>query len=276
MAMTAVILAVLEHPPVAARVLAAGLCLAERTRAAHINGLVIRVPPIETIMRTEEILSRADEIRIRTDERRRADALKAIFDAWSIEARKCGLETDWCDMEGRADQGVAAWGRRADFIVLKRPGRRNPEPDRQAIHAALFETDRPVLVVPPEPEPMRFGKTIAIAWRPEARTVKAVLAALRWISQAETVHVLAGMRDGTAQPHLPDILAEHGVTARLHVLHVTGQDAFGEVLLTKARELACDMMVMGAFARHPLRSLVLGGVTRHMLSHADLPILMRH
>ncbi|HEY8289612.1 MAG TPA: universal stress protein, partial [Acetobacteraceae bacterium] len=44
----------------------------------------------------------------------------------------------------------------------------------------------------------------------------------------------------------------------------------------KARELACDMMVMGAFARHPLRSLVLGGVTRHMLSHADLPILMRH
>jgi nucleotide-binding universal stress UspA family protein len=48
------------------------------------------------------------------------------------------------------------------------------------------------------------------------------------------------------------------------------------VLLAKARELACDMMVMGAFARHPLRSLVLGGVTRHMLSHADLPILMRH
>jgi len=43
-----------------------------------------------------------------------------------------------------------------------------------------------------------------------------------------------------------------------------------------ARELACDVLVMGAFARHPVRSLVLGGVTRHVLAHADLPVFMRH
>ena len=77
-------------------------------------------------------------------------------------------------------------------------------------------------------------------------------------------------------PHLPDIFDEHGIAAKLHVLPITGQQAFGETLLRTAHQLDADMLVMGAFARHPVRSLILGGVTRHMLAHADLPVLMRH
>ena len=77
-------------------------------------------------------------------------------------------------------------------------------------------------------------------------------------------------------PRLPDILDEHGIAAKLHVLPITGQQAFGETLLRTAHQLGADMLVMGAFARHPVRSLILGGVTRHMLAHADLPVLMRH
>ncbi len=117
---------------------------------------------------------------------------------------------------------------------------------------------------------------MAIAWRNDSRTIKAVLAALRWLRRAKTIHVLAGAREGTPQPDLPDILEEHGMKAALHVLPITGQNVFGEALLAKAHELACDMVVMGAYARHPVRSLILGGVTRHMLAHADLPVFMRH
>jgi nucleotide-binding universal stress UspA family protein len=62
----------------------------------------------------------------------------------------------------------------------------------------------------------------------------------------------------------------------LHVIPITGEQVFGEMLLAKAHELACDMVVLGAYARHPMRSLVLGGVTRHMLAKADLPVFMRH
>ena len=32
------------------------------------------------------------------------------------------------------------------------------------------------------------------------------------------------------------------------------------------------MLVLGAYV-HRLRSLILGGVTRHVLAHADLPVL---
>lgn len=271
-----VILAVVELPEVATEVLAAAERLAELTGAARINVLAIRFPPIEIVLRTEEILSQQTEIRIREDERRRAGTLKSIFEAWAVTVVPRALVTSWSDVEGRADRVVGEWGRRADFVVLKRPWQHQPESERQAIHAALFDTDRPVLLVPPDRPPAPFGRRVAIAWREDSRTQKAVLAALRCLRHAEHIDVLAGVREGAPQPRLPDILNEHGIKADLHVLPVTGDRVFGEVLLARAHALQSDMLVVGAFARHPLRSLVQGGVTRHMLAHADLPVLLRH
>lgn len=271
-----VILAVVEHPDAASRVLAAAGRLAQLTGAVRINGLAIRLPPIETVIRTEEILSEKAELRIRAEERQRADRLKDIFDAWAPTVTPRAVVTAWSDVEGRADKVVGEWGRRADFIVLKRPWHHTPETERQAIHAALFETDRPILMVPPDRPPASFGKRVAIAWREDSRTLNAVLAALRCLQGSERIDVLAGVRNGAPPPRLPDILEEHGIKADLHVLPVTGDRVFGEVLLAKAHALGSDMLVVGAFARHPIRSLLLGGVTRHMLAHADLPVLMRH
>lgn len=273
--MSGVALAVLERPHEARRVLAAAAQLADLSAALRINVLAIRLPPFETIT-AEDILSFREEARIRAEEQRRVDALQAVFADWSRQARPSNTAAEWFDIEGRADQIVAEWGRRSDVLVLKRPVAHPSDPERQAIHAALFATDRPVLVVPPEAPAGGFGRRVAIAWRDDPRTLKAVLAALRWLRDAERIFVLAGARQGEPAPALPDVVEEHGVAAELHLLPVGGQREFGEVLLAKTHELGADLMVMGAFARHPLRSLILGGVTRHMLAHADLPVFMRH
>ena len=274
--MSGVILAVLGHPDAAEKVLAATAGFAKLTGAERINGLAIRVRPIDTIMPTEQVLKRKDELRIRAEQHHRADTLKAVFDIWEAASRRLGIAAEWFDIEGRAETVVAEWGRRADTVVLTRPRHGDPEPERQAIRAALFETDRPVLVVPPERPAAPCGRRVAIAWREDSRTVKAVLAALRWIGRAERIDVLAGAREGAQRPRLPDILEESAIRANLHLLPITAQRVFGELLLAKAHELAADMLVMGAFARKPIRSLILGGVTRHMLAHADLPLFMRH
>jgi nucleotide-binding universal stress UspA family protein len=102
-----------------------------------------------------------------------------------------------------------------------------------------------------------------------------VLPALRCLGGAERVHVLAGVRQGAAEPALPQILIDHGLDAELHLLPI-GPGPFGRALLDKAHELGADMLVMGAYAHSPLREALLGGVTRYMLAHADLPLLMRH
>jgi nucleotide-binding universal stress UspA family protein len=276
MAMPGVILALVESPGTAVPVLTGVQRLAELTGAARVNVLAIRAPPITTIMPTEEVLTPERENRIRARENARTAALRQAYDAWTQVARQVGLEPEWFDIEARADEAVEEWGRRADYVVLKRPWLHDPEPEQQAIHAALFDTDRPVLVIPSEASPRIFGRKVAIAWRNDSRTIRSVLAALRWLGRAERIQVLAGAREGAPPPQLPDILAEHRVEAGLHVLPITGRRAFGEVLLAKAHELGADLLVMGAFVHSPARRLLLGGVTRYMLTNADLPVFMRH
>ena len=89
------------------------------------------------------------------------------------------------------------------------------------------------------------------------------------------MHVLAGVRQGAPAPGLPEILAEHGVAATCTCCR-SATGLFGEMLLAKAHALGADMLVMGAYTHNLWRELILGGVTRHMLAHADLPVLMRH
>jgi nucleotide-binding universal stress UspA family protein len=272
--MSGVILAVVEYPESAHQTLAAARRLAGLMGSARINVLAVRILPESTIMPTEEILTSYQAKQIRDLEEDRVVALHAIFEAWAATARAASVAVEWVDVEGPADTLVSEWGQRSDFLVLNRPGSRDHAPDRLKLQAALFDTDRPVLMVPPAPVGS-FGECVAIAWRDDKRTIRSVLAALRLLSQAREVHVLAGVRAGMTAPDLPEILAEHGIAATLHVLAV-GSGVFGANLLAEVHTLGADLLVMGAYTHSPWRELVLGGVTRHMLAHADLPVLMRH
>lgn len=273
--MSGVILALVEHPDTAPRTLAAARTLAGLMGSARINVLAIRTPPESTIMPTEEVLTRHQATEIRAREQARVAGLQAAFAAWAPAAAAAGVTVEWTDIEGLADALVGEWGRRSDFIVLNRPARRDSVADRLELQAALFDTDRPVLLVPPAPS-AAFGASVAIAWRDDdKRTVRALLSVMRLLSKTSHVHVLAGVRAGAPAPPLPAILAEHGIAATLHVLPIGG-GVFGAAVLAAAHGLGADMLVMGAYTHSAWRELLLGGVTQHMLAHADLPVLMRH
>jgi nucleotide-binding universal stress UspA family protein len=274
--MTGVILAVVERADTADRVLAAAHTFAGLTSAARINVLAIRTPPIATIQPTEQIMTPEYAAKIRAREQARVDTIRKAFDAWKPGADASGIVAEWSDIEARAEAAVAEWGRRADYMVLQRPWHRTSETERQAIHAALFDTDRPVLVVPPDVPSTLFGQRVAIAWREDSRTLRAVLSALRWLPRAERVFVLAGTHEGAPAARLPGVFAEHRVDAVLHGLPITSLRAFGEALLAEAHELGADTLVMGAYVHQPMVGVILGGVTRYMLAHADIPVLMRH
>jgi nucleotide-binding universal stress UspA family protein len=255
--------------------LAAAECLARLAHAARINVLAIRTPPEATIMVSEEILTHAQATRIRTAEQYRTGRLKRSFLRWSagLSARP-GVAAEWSDREGHAGEPIEEWGARADTIVLERPAGSWLDPDHGGLHAALFATHRPVLIVLPRAR-VPFGRRIAIAWRDDKRAVKAVIPLLRCLAGSEEVHVLAGARESDPAPAMPPVLLEHGIRAQLHVLPI-GSGSFGQELLDTVHNLRADLLVMGAYAHSPLRELVFGGVTRTMLDHADIPVLMRH
>jgi nucleotide-binding universal stress UspA family protein len=269
--MPRVILAELDDPPVAADLLRAAVRLAELTGGATVHALIVRTPPIATILPTEEVLTEERANQIRAQEGARAESIARAFRDW---VRDTASSAQLSDVEANAAEIVAERGKLADFLVIGRPVRRTHGTGSAALHAALFATDRPVLVVPPASGD-RFGRRIALAWREDNRTIRAVLAAMRCFAALEHLFVLAGHRKGQPPPRLPDILAEHSVPAELRILEI-GQRPFGEIILEAAHACGADLLVLGAFAHDPLRRLILGGVTEHMLAHADLPLLMRH
>jgi nucleotide-binding universal stress UspA family protein len=50
----------------------------------------------------------------------------------------------------------------------------------------------------------------------------------------------------------------------------------GEVILSHAASLGCDLLVKGAYTQSRLRQIIFGGTTRHILANATLPVLMAH
>ncbi len=272
-AISGVILTVLDHATSARALLAASLRLAELTGARHIEALLVRAPPEAGVVPSEEILTERREAELRAAEATRADAVRTVFDAWLPDTEPAGVKAVWIDVDGIAELVVEDRGGRSDFLVVEQPARHDYGAGWHAFRAALLATDRPVLVVPARSR-ATFGRRVAIAWRDDGRATKAVLAGLRCLAQAERVFVLAGAPDDAA-PAMPAILTEHGVDAEMHVLPI-GSGAFGAALLGKAHELGADMLMMGAYVHHPLRQLLFGGVTRHMLANADIPVLMRH
>lgn len=272
--MSEVILVVLRRPDRAATLLNAAQRLAALTGAARINVLAVREPIQITALAAEALISEANAVvEGRAQEEERLTALKAAFDGWAAGAGETGRTAHWSEEEGSAATIIGERGSRADVIVAGPPAE-DDRLGRQAFRASLFGTDRPVLMVPPGAT-AAFGHRVAIAWRDEKQAAKAVIPALRWLAGAEQVHVLMGVRAGAGRPAMPSVLLEHGIRADLHVLPL-GSGPFGQALLDSAHKLAADMLVMGAYAHSPLRELILGGVTRYMLTHADLPVLMRH
>jgi nucleotide-binding universal stress UspA family protein len=271
--MSDVILVVLDRPEAATRLLCAADRLAVLAGGARVNALTVRTPLGYAALTSDAKLS-GGLLDALAAEDQKAATLEAIFDGWVARVSKAPFTARWSSVEGLPDPVVGDAGRRADFIVVARPANDDPEPTRRAFHTALFRTERPVLVVPPV-HAAAFGNRVAIAWRDDARATKAVLPTLRCLAHAEQLHVLAGVRPGAGPPALPAIFLDHGIEAELHLLPI-GAGAFGQSLLEKAHELGADLLVMGAYAHSPLREALLGGVTRYMLAHADLPVLMRH
>jgi nucleotide-binding universal stress UspA family protein len=70
-------------------------------------------------------------------------------------------------------------------------------------------------------------------------------------------------------------LARHDVVATIDAA-LRGDSTIHDVLLSRSVDLAVDMIVAGAYHRSPLREALIGGVSRGLLRHMTVPVLMLH
>lgn len=179
-------------------------------------------------------------------------------------------------MTGPSNAILAAEGPLADLIVLA--GMHvNDDPQRQLMfEASLLSAARPILLVPGAGLD-RLGGVVAVAWNGRAESTRAVAGALPLLRNAEAVHILtvATQRTEIRQSEgLVDYLAWHAVAAEMHALPAAGE--VGATLLAKANDLGAGLLVMGGYGHSRVHELIFGGVTRHVLDHLTLPVLLAH
>ncbi|MBT4890388.1 MAG: universal stress protein [Rhodospirillales bacterium] len=165
----------------------------------------------------------------------------------------------------------------ADIIIINRPTDDSAVSATMTLNAALVETGRAVLVVPPNGTGS-FGRNVAISWNGSSEAARAVAASMSLIESAEkvTIFTMNGEdNESDVAGQLARYLAWHGVSADIETTYV-GDHNVGEVLVTKCTECNADVLIMGAYTHSRLRQLIFGGVTRHVLAEAKLPVVMVH
>ncbi len=269
--------------------LSAGLGVARRFQA-HLSALFVRIDPLDAIPIVGEgvspaIIDQLTEAAAAEMDRQRA-AATATFEAACRAASVPQADTapgprgpsaGWREETGRRDDLVPRRARASDLVVFG-SAEGDASPDRVAVlEATLFGAGRPLLLVPPTP-PAAIGERVAIAWNDGAEAARAVAGALPFLDSAKAVQVLTAETRRIAPEVAQDLvgyLQWRGIAAERQPVAATDEPV-AEALLQAAAAAGADLLVMGGYGRTRLSELVLGGVTRHVLSHPSLPVLMAH
>ncbi|MEE8606502.1 MAG: universal stress protein [Nitrospiraceae bacterium] len=178
---------------------------------------------------------------------------------------------------GDGPEAIAEQARTFDLVVASQP---KNDPDhrlRETLRAVLFDSGRPVLSAP-ERTPASVGETILIAWSRSALSARAAAIGRLYFGGAKKVGVLsvAGQEGhGPSAEEFVERLAWHDIDAALIETEL-GHRRLGDVILDQAAAFDADLLVMGAYSQSPFRESLTRGVTNHILSHAELPVLLTH
>jgi nucleotide-binding universal stress UspA family protein len=209
--------------------------------------------------------------------RARFEASIAAHGFANAPAGAAGPAAAWRAIEGAEQQVVGSHGRLFDLIVMARDFGHGWLNWRVIFESALFESGRPVLLVPREGG-ATFGENVVIAWNCSTETARTVALAMPLLARARSVTVLSVEGWGVPGPRGKDLatnLERSGIPATARTVPGSQRTA-GEVVLEECARSGADLLVKGAYTQSRLRQLMFGGATRHVLANARIPVVMAH
>jgi len=210
----------------------------------------------------------------------KANAAIARFDEL---ARRASISRDHrlltATLSGASDQ-LGRLARRFDIVVVGQPARDNSVAEEIVDEGALFESARPVVMVPFIHKGGLKLERVMVCWdgsRAATRAVADSLPLMKKAKQIEIVMVANGRAKADEVPgaDLGEHLARHGL--KVDVKRITSPDIdVASTILSYAADSSTDLIVMGGYGHSRLREFVLGGVTRGILESMTVPVLMSH
>jgi nucleotide-binding universal stress UspA family protein len=210
-------------------------------------------------------------------------AAQAALDRFDKAASREGLSADSRMLSTTLAGAADTFGRIARRFDLSIIGQAEPErvaPEELIIEAALFDSGRPVVVVPYiQKGGMKLDRILA-CWDGSRTAARAIADAMPFLAKAKAVDLVIvaterGKSDEVPGADMGQHLARHGLNVEVKRI-VTGGTDVPSTILSYAADVSADFIVMGGYGHSRLREFILGGATRGILSSMTVPALMSH
>lgn len=198
-------------------------------------------------------------------------------------ARRAGVSYEHrilnASVSGASDH-LGRMARRFDLVVAGQPDREDTVPGGILEEGALFESGRPVIIVPFIHKGGLKLERVMVCWDGSRTATRAVADALPLMKKTKSVEVVIVANDRGKSDEVPGAdlgqhLARHGL--EVDVKRITSGDiGVASTILSHAADSGTDFIVMGGYGHSRLREFVLGGVTRGILESMTVPVLMSH
>ena len=267
--------------------LAVAVGLAQR-HDAHLTGLCpleLLVPPdVSFALGGYPDLWALPEFAKQMESQARAKA--AIVEADFRELlRREGVKGDWTFETGSLIATVARRAQATDLVVIGQADPDNPPPEvaRTLVEDVLMIAGRPLLLIPYAGKFESVGGNTLIGWTPTRESARAVHDVLSLLDPSAKVTVLTVESSrpppdakGLPTAEIAEHLARHGLDVSAARTVVTDGLSPADALLDYASDIGADLLVVGGYGHSRTREMIMGGVTRDLLRHMTLPVLMSH
>lgn len=175
----------------------------------------------------------------------------------------------------------AKMARRFDLSVV-----RQSDDDRWAnndvlIEATLFESGRPLIVVPYiQKDGLKLDR-IVCCWDGSRAATRAINDALPFLKKAQVVELFIVINEKTSGERelrgvdIANHLARHEIKVEVETRPAADIDV-ASAILSHVADCSASMIVMGGYGHSRLREFVLGGATRAILSTMTVPVFISH
>ena len=202
----------------------------------------------------------------------------------AIERFEAAVKGSLLSVEHRLVEAPASFSeiaRRYDLSVVMQSDNKNGVNNDILIEATLFESGRPVIVVPYiQKEGMNLDR-IVCCWDGSRASARAINDAVPLLQKARDVELLIVANETTGNVReirgveIGSHLARHGVKVEVEILPAADIDV-ANVILSRVADCSASMIVMGGYGHSRFREFILGGATRGVLSTMTVPVFISH
>lgn len=245
--------------------------------AAHLTGLMFGLVPFYPMSLATAKVPEAwiHAQRQATEEAEQSEArLKAIYAKLTADNELRRVDA----FEQEVGNICARYARCSDVTILGWSADGGSDIERAFFESCLFDSGRPVLVVPAGYAFRAVPQRALVAWNGSREATRALREALPLLRRARlTRFVTVDAEDGFNDAMDPSAsiarhMGRHEIPIEIRRAHTRGRDV-AAVLAEEADQFGASILVLGGYGHMRATEWILGGTTRACLAQARMPML---